>query len=58
MMIVAIALLTHALPGHTQNSLADALKQQTEFLPVEQAYQLEGELTATGDLRLYWQITA
>jgi thiol:disulfide interchange protein DsbD len=58
MMIVAIALLTHALPGHTQNSLADALKQQTEFLPVEQAYQLEGELTSTGDLRLYWQITA
>ena len=58
MMIVAIALLTHALPGHTQNSLADALKQQTEFLPVEQAYQLEGELTTAGDLRLYWQITA
>ena len=58
MMVVAIALLTYALPGHTQNSLADALKQQTEFLPVEQAYQLEGELTATGDLRLYWQITA
>ena len=40
MMVVAIALLTYALPGHTQNSLADALKQQTEFLPVEQAYQL------------------
>jgi thiol:disulfide interchange protein DsbD len=58
MMIVAIALLTHALPGHTQNSLADALKQQTEFLPVEQAYQLEGEVTTAGDLRLYWQITA
>lgn len=58
MMIVAIALLTHALPGHTQNSLADALKQQTEFLPVERAYQLEGELTTAGDLRLYWQITA
>jgi thiol:disulfide interchange protein DsbD len=56
--LVAIALLTHALPGHTQSSLADALKQQTEFLPVEQAYQLEGELTAAGDLRLYWQITA
>ena len=58
MMIVAIALLTHALTGHTQNSLADALKQQTEFLPVEQAYQLEGDLTPAGDLRLYWQITA
>ena len=58
MVLVAIALLTHALPGHTQNSLADALKQQTEFLPVEQAYQLEGELTTAGDLRLYWQITA
>ena len=58
MMILAIALLTHALTGHTQNSLADALKQQTEFLPVEQAYQLEGDLTPAGDLRLYWQITA
>ena len=58
MMVVAIALLTHALPGHTQNSLADALKQQTEFLPAERAYQLEGELTTAGDLRLYWQITA
>ena len=56
-MIVAISLLAYALPGHTQNSLADALKQQTEFLPVEQAYQLEGGLTAAGDLRLYWQIT-
>ena len=53
MMIVAIALLTHALPGHTQNSLAAALKQQTEFQPVEQASPLEGELTATRDLRLY-----
>ena len=58
MVIVAITLLTYALSGHTQSSLADALKQQTEFLPVEQAYQLEGELTAAGDLRLYWQITA
>ncbi|MBT6352152.1 MAG: hypothetical protein HOJ46_08775, partial [Halieaceae bacterium] len=46
--IVAVSLLTYALPGHAQNSLADALKQQTEFLPVEQAYQLEGELTAVG----------
>ena len=50
--LVAIALLTHALPGHTQSSLADALKQQTEFLPVEQAYQLEGELTAAGDMQI------
>ena len=57
MVLVVIALLTYALPGHSQNSLADALKQQTEFLPVEQAYQLEGELTATCDLRLYCQIT-
>ena len=57
-MVVAIALLTYALPGQSQNSLAEALKQQTAFLPVEQAYQLEGELTAAGDLRLYWQITA
>jgi len=56
-MVVAIALLTYALPGQSQNSLAEALKQQTAFLPVEQAYQLEGELTAAGDLRLYWQIT-
>ncbi len=42
MMVVAIALLTHALPGHTQNSLADALKQQTEFLPVERGLSTRG----------------
>ena len=28
-----------------------------EFLPVEQAYQLELEVTGEQDLRLYWQIT-
>ena len=30
--------------------------QQPEFLPVEEAYQLEIEVNEQGELRLYWQI--
>lgn len=40
------------------NGLGGALSQQTgDFLPVEQAYQLEVERTGPQQLRLYWQIT-
>ena len=39
-----------------QNSLAEALQQQSEFLPVKQAYRLDGALNSDGGLRLYWQI--
>lgn len=39
-----------------QNSLAEALQQQSEFLPVKEAYRLDGGLNSDGGLRLYWQI--
>ena len=43
--------------SHAQNSLAAALKEQSEFLPVREAYRLDGAVTPQGELRLYWQIT-
>ena len=49
--------LTIASPtALAQNSLADALRQQSEFLPVREAYQLDGAVTREGQLRLYWRI--
>ena len=39
-----------------QNSLAEALQQQSEVLPVKQAYRLDGARNSDGGLRLYWQI--
>ena len=56
MATLSLPLLTTSLPGHAQNSLAQALQQQSEFLPVREAYQLDGAVTAQGKLRLYWQI--
>ena len=53
----ALLLLTSQPAVEAQNSLAEALQQQSEFLPVREAYQLDGALTADGTLRLYWQIT-
>ena len=56
-----LAILGLLLPLSTvaqaQNSLAAALQAQSEFLPVREAYRLEGAITPGGDLRLYWQIT-
>ena len=43
--------------SQSQNSLAAALQQQSEFLPVREAYRLDGAITPQGELRLYWQIT-
>jgi thiol:disulfide interchange protein DsbD len=43
--------------SHSQNSLAAALEQQSEFLPVREAYRLDGAITKQSELRLYWQIT-
>lgn len=53
---LALPLLINSSAGHAQNSLAQALQQQSEFLPVREAYQLDGAVTAQGNLRLYWQI--
>ena len=53
---LTLPLLITSPPGHAQNSLAQALQQQSEFLPVREAYQLDGVVTAQGNLRLYWQI--
>jgi hypothetical protein len=39
--------------SHSQNSLAAALQQQSEFLPVREAYRLDGAITPQGELRLY-----
>ena len=56
-----LAILGLLLPLSTvaqaQNSLAAALQAQSEFLPVREAYRLDGATTPAGDLRLYWQIT-
>jgi len=60
MAVVALTLLagvTLIPQAFSQNSLAEALQQQSEFLPVREAYQLDGALTRDGALRLYWQIT-
>ncbi len=43
--------------GQAQNSLAAALQAQSEFLPVREAYRLDGALLGDSNLRLYWQIT-
>ena len=43
--------------SNSQNSLAAALLQQSKFLPVKEAYRLDGAITSPGELRLYWQIT-
>ena len=56
-----LAILGLLLPLSTvaqaQNSLAAALQAQSEFLPVREAYRLDGAITPGGDLQLYWQIT-
>ena len=56
-----LAILGLLLPLSTvaqaQNSLAGALQAQSEFLPVREAYRLDGAITPGGDLQLYWQIT-
>ncbi len=60
-LLLATLLLTIAAPVTLQaqtGGLGGALSQQTgDFLPVEQAYQLEVERTGPQQLRLYWQIT-
>ena len=53
---LACSLLLQSPIGQAQNSLAAALQQQSEFLPVREAYRLDGALAADGQLRLYWQI--
>ena len=50
-------LLPLSTVAEAQNSLAAALQAQSEFLPVREAYRLDGAITPAGDLRLYWQIT-
>ena len=54
--IVAL-LLPVSTVVHAQNTLAAALQAQSEFLPVREAYRLDGAITPGGDLRLYWKIT-
>ena len=54
--LLACSVLLHNPTGQAQNSLAAALQQQSEFLPVREAYRLDGAVTADGQLRLYWQI--
>ncbi len=56
-LLLACSVLLHSPTGQAQNSLAAALQQQTEFLPVREAYRLDGALTADGQLRLHWQIS-
>ena len=55
-LLLACSVLLHSPTGQAQNNLAAALQQQSEFLPVREAYRLDGALTADGQLRLHWQI--
>jgi thiol:disulfide interchange protein len=55
-LLLACSLHLQSPAGQAQNSLATALQQQSEFLPVREAYRLDGAVTADGQLRLYWQI--
>ena len=54
--LTLVACTALSLRALSQNSLAEALQQQSAFLPVRDAYQLDGALTPEGALRLYWQI--
>ncbi len=54
--VLTCSMILQSPIGQAQNSLAAALQQQSEFLPVREAYRLDGALTADGQLRLYWQI--
>ena len=38
--------------SNSQDSLAAALLQQSKFLPVKDAYRLDGAITSPGELRL------
>jgi len=55
-LLLACSVLLHSPTGQAQNSLATALQQQSGFLPVREAYRLDGAVTADGQVRLYWQI--
>ena len=54
--VLTCSMMLQSPIGQAQNSLAAALQQQSEFLPVREAYRLDGALTADGQLRLYWQL--
>ena len=54
--VLTCSMMLQSPIGQAQNSLAAALQQQSEFLPVREAYRPDGALTADGQLRLYWQI--
>ena len=54
--VLTCSMILQSPIGQAQNSLAAALQEQSEFLPVREAYRLDGALTADGQLRLYWQI--
>ena len=56
-LVILGLLLPLSTVAQAQNSLAAALQAQSEFLPVREAYRLDGAITLGGDLRLYWQIT-
>ena len=56
LVLVYISLLCSPY-SNSQDSLAAALLQQSKFLPVKDAYRLDGAITSPGELRLYWQIT-
>ena len=55
-LVILTLLLPFSAVVQAQNSLAAALQAQSEFLPVREAYRLNGAVTPGGDLRLHWQI--
>ena len=55
-LLLACSLHLQSPVGQAQNSLAAALQQQNKFLPVSEAYRLDGAVTAEGQLRIHWKI--
>ncbi|MCH1491942.1 MAG: protein-disulfide reductase DsbD [Luminiphilus sp.] len=51
---ISLLLITPLLANG--QGLSGLVNQTTSFLPVEEAYQLEVEITGPQELRLYWQI--
>ncbi|MEC8112972.1 MAG: hypothetical protein VX121_09475, partial [Pseudomonadota bacterium] len=50
-LVILTLLLPFSAAVQAQNSLAAALQAQSEFLPVREAYRLNGAVTPGGDLR-------
>lgn len=56
-LFIALMLLVLPAMASAQGGLAALTQQSTTFLPVDEAYRLQVDIEAPGQLRLNWQIT-